>query len=160
MDQIFDRLERLLKSWVTPDQDSTYSRTSSSTGNDDLDAAMSELDDFLEGDRASAEAKAKERASREAEQRARAKAAAEAASRAASGPPKAVVEAYRSLGLAYGAPMAEVKASYKKLLLRHHPDRNNANSADQKRATDISAHINAAYQTIETWVATGKVAQD
>lgn len=160
MDQIFDRLERLLKSWVTPDQDSTYSRTSSSTGNSDLDAAMSELDDFLEGDRASAEAKARERAAREAEQRARAQAAAEAASRAAAGPPKVVVEAYRSLGLAYGAPMAEVKAAYKKLLLRHHPDRNNANSADQKRATDISAHINAAYQTIETWVTTGKVAQD
>jgi len=156
VDQIFDRLERLLKSWVTPDQDSTYTRTSSSTGNDDLDAAMSELDDFLQGDRASTEAKAKERAAREAEQRARA----EAASRAASGPPKPVVEAYRSLGLAYGAPMTEVKAAYKKLLLRHHPDRNNATAAEQKRATDISAHINAAYQTIETWVTTGKVAQD
>lgn len=117
---------------------------------------MSELDDFLAGDRAATEAKARERQAEEAAERAKA----EAKARAASGPPKAIAEAYRSLGLAYGAPMAEVKAAYKKLLLRHHPDRNNANPAELKRATEISAHINAAYQRIETWVSTGKVDQD
>jgi hypothetical protein len=156
VDQIFDRLEHLFKSWVTPDQDSNYTSKTSSSGDPDVDTAMSELDDFLKGDRASTEAKAKERLAREAAERARA----EAAARKASGPPRIVAEAYRTLGLAQGAPMKDVKAAYKKLLLRYHPDSNNGNAAEQKQATDISAHINAAYQTIETWTTTGKVPQD
>lgn len=127
---------------------------------------MSELDDFLDKDRTAAEERTRERERRERE--ARAKAEAEARSRgqgrpgggSAGGPPAIVTEAYRTLGLAYGAPMKDVKASYKRLLLRYHPDRNSASAEEQKRATDISARINNAYQVIETWTTTGSVPKD
>lgn len=152
MDQIFDRLERLFKSWTAPDTDESLGTRHSSSGNPDLDAAMSELDDFLDKDRAAAEQRTRER---EAQERARAARPSQPAR--PSGPPAVVVGAYKTLGLAVGAPMTEVKAAYKKLLLRHHPDRNSGNQADQKKATDISARINEAYQVIETWTSTGTV---
>ena len=48
MDQIFDRLERLFKSWVTPDSDDAYTERKRSSGDSDFDSAMDELDDFLD----------------------------------------------------------------------------------------------------------------
>jgi DnaJ-domain-containing protein 1 len=158
VDQIFDRLERLFKSWVTPDSDEDYSGRRSSSGNPDLDAAMDELDDFLDKDRSAAEARAREREQREKEERARAEAQGRNQGRSqAGGPPAVVTEAYRTLGLPYGAPMKDVKAAYKRLLLRYHPDRNSGNPAEMKRSTEISASINNAYQVIETWTTTGSV---
>ena len=124
-----------------------------SSGDADLDAAMSELDDFLDMGRTETEAKERERARRERE----------AASRSSSsysrpaGPPERLVRAYRSLGLAYGTPFPEVKAAYKRLLMQNHPDRNSATPEQLKRSTEISAQLNAAYQTIETWNSTGKL---
>jgi curved DNA-binding protein CbpA len=168
VDQIFDRLEHLFKSWSAPDADTGSRRGPSSSGDADLDAAMSELDDYLDKDREAAEARTKERERLERERRAREEAARSAARNAAgraarpapsspSGPPAVVMEAYKTLGLAYGAPPATVKAAYKKLLLRYHPDRNSGSAEAQKRATDISARINEAYRVIETWTSTGAV---
>lgn len=158
MDQIFDRLERLIKSWVTPDSDEspTRQRGGGGYGDPDLDAAMDELDDFLDRDRGAAEAR--ERARREHETRARA--SAEANRNSSAAPDRRLVEAYRTLGLAYGAPFAQVKVAYKKLLKEHHPDRHNASPADQKQATEISAKINAAYQLLEVWTSTGKIPEN
>ena len=65
-----------------------------------------------------------------------------------------------TLGLAYGAPFPQVKAAYKKLLMQHHPDRNGGSAESQKRATELSAKINAAYQRIETWTTTGKLPEE
>ena len=76
---------------------------------------------------------------------------------AASGPPVALLQAYRSLGLAYGTPYPQVKAAYKRLLMQNHPDRNSATPEQLKRSTEISAQLNAAYQRIETWNSTGKL---
>ena len=170
MDQIFDRLERLFKSWVTPDSDDDYAERRHSSGDSDFDSAMDELDDFLDKDRAAAEKRQQERERREREARARAEAEARNRARGAGGqggyqgspggPPAVVVEAYKTLGLTYGAPMKEVKATYKKLLLRYHPDRNSGTPEEQKRATEISARINSAYQTIETWTTTGSVPRE
>lgn len=170
MDQIFDRLERLFKSWVTPDSDDVYTEQKRSSGDNDFDSAMDELDDFLDKDRAAAEKRQQERERREREERARAEAEARNRARNAGqggyqaggndGPPAVVIEAYRTLGLAYGAPTKEVKAAYKKLLLRHHPDRNSGSPEEQKRATEISARINSAYQTIETWTTTGSIPRE
>lgn len=163
MDQIFDRLERLFKSWVAQDSDDTHTERKHSSGDSDFDDAMSELDDFLDKDRAAAEKRQQERERREREERARAEAEARNRARGgggAGGPPTIVVEAYKTLGLAYGAPMKDVKASYKRLLLRYHPDRNSATPEEQKRATEISARINSAYQTIETWTTTGSIPRE
>lgn len=160
MDQIFDRLERLFKSWSTPDDEEPRVGRRPS-GDADFDEAMSELDDFLDRDREAAEARQRERERREREAKARAEAerAARGSYRQAagrpSGPPADVVEAYATLGLPVGASKAQIKAVYKKLLMQYHPDRNSDTPEKLKRATEISANINAAYQRVETWTSTG-----
>lgn len=167
MDQIFDRFERMFKSWVSSATDDVGelfgggARTRRSSGDPDLDAAMAELDDYLDVGRSETEARERDRARREREEAARAASGASSTSgyRPAkpSGPPPAIVQAYRSLGLAYGTPFPAVKAAYKRLLMQNHPDRNSATPEQLKRSTEISAILNAAYQRIETWNSTGKV---
>lgn len=167
MDPIFDRFERLFKSWVSGDADEHFghSRDSGTSrhygGDSDFAAAMDELDDFLDRGRTETEAKERERERREAEEasrRARGGAGGGASrTAAAGGPPAALIQAYRTLGLAYGTPFPAVKAAYKRLLMQNHPDRNSATPEQLKRSTEISTQINAAYQRIETWNATGKL---
>ncbi len=118
---------------------------------------MSELDDFLNEDRSEGQARAGERGRREQEERERANSFRGQGATRPSGPPAVVLEAYKTLGLQPGTPPLQAKAAYKKLLMRYHPDRNSASMAEQKRATEISARINDAWQVIETWTTTGTV---
>jgi hypothetical protein len=165
VDQIFDRFERLFRSWVSEDSsrifgDETRPRYGRSSGDSDFDSAMSELDDFLDRGRTETEARERERARREREEAARRAAGSGTSSSSyarPSGPPQELVQAYRTLGLAYGTPFPEVKAAYKKLLMQNHPDRNSATPEQLKRSTEISAQINAAYHRIETWTTKGKL---
>jgi hypothetical protein len=170
VDQIFDRFERMFKSWVSNATDEVEelfggSRSGSearfgsrsSGGDSDFDAAMDELNDFLDIGRTETEAKERERARREREEASRRATGASGFASRPGGPPPALVRAYRSLGLAYGTPFPEVKAAYKRLLMQNHPDRNSATPEQLKRSTEISAQLNSAYQTIETWNATGKL---
>jgi DnaJ-domain-containing protein 1 len=154
----------MFKSWVSStvdDAEELFGKPGSraSSGDSDLDAAMDELDDFLNVGRTETEARERDRARREREAEARRAAggASGSSSYSRSGPPAALLRAYRSLGLAYGAPFPEVKAAYKRLLMQNHPDRNAATPDQLKRSTEISATLNAAYQTIETWQTTGKL---
>ncbi len=163
MDQIFDRFERMFRSWVNGAAEEVEnlfgsSRSRSSTGDPDFDEAMAELDDFL--DRGKTESEARERARERREQEAYNRSGSSysgSAGRSPSGPPAQVIQAYRTLGLSYGTPFAEVKAAYKRLLMQNHPDRNSATAEQLKRSTEISAQINAAYSIIETWTTTGKL---
>ncbi len=143
---------------MSPEADTIF-RGRASSGDPDLDEAMSELDDFLDRDRTATEARERERLTREARAR-EARARAQAGQSRPEGPPRAIVEAYATLGLPYGAPFAEVKAAYKRLLMQHHPDRNNGSTEAQKRATELSAKINSAYHHLEIWTSTGKVPED
>jgi hypothetical protein len=155
VDQIFDRFERLFKSWIAGEEEVLGGRTRGgprgrASGDSDFDAAMAELDDFLDLGRTETEAREKaESQRREREARAR-----------PSGPPPEILRAYRILGLAHGTPWPEVKAQYKRLLMKNHPDRNSATPEQLERSTEISAQINAAYQRLETWTSTGKVGED
>ena len=54
--------------------------------------------------------------------------------------------AYQTLGVKPGAPVGEIRAAYKKLMLRHHPDR--ASPANREAATRKAAAINAAYDLV------------
>jgi DnaJ-domain-containing protein 1 len=163
VDQIFDRFERMFKSWISntaEDAQGVFGGQGSraSSGDADLDAAMDELNDYLDMGRTESEARERARLRREREEASRrASRPASAYSARPSGPPPALVQAYRSLGLAYGVPFPEVKAAYKRLLMQNHPDRNSATPEQLKRSTEISALLNAAYQRIETWNATGKL---
>lgn len=172
MDQIFDRFERLFKSWVAGTAEDVGERSNRSSGDPDFQAAMDELDDFLNSDRTATQERerreAADRARREREDAARRRsgpfagggAFGGAGGQRATGPHPKLVAAYRTLGLAYGVPFAQVKSAYKKLLMRNHPDRNSATPEQLKRSTEISAQINAAYQRIETWVTSGVVTED
>lgn len=162
MDQIFERLERLVRAWTNFSGDEGQEfrpRKASSSGDADLDAAMAELDDYLDTSKTETERReaqaARER--QEAERRAREGAARGSGGRtgfAYGGETRtAVEEAYRYLGLAPYVAFPEVKAAYKKLLLKYHPDRNAGTPEALKRATETSARINAAYQIIETYEA-------
>jgi hypothetical protein len=165
VDQIFDRFERMFMSWVSSAADDAGEilgkRRSSmrGSGDPDLDAAMDELDDFLDQGRTETEAREREegrrRAAEEARRRQNSYAPSGAYSR--SGPPEALLQAYRTLGLSYGVTFPEVKAAYKRLLMQNHPDRNSATPEQMKRSTEISAQINAAYHRIETWNTKGKL---
>jgi hypothetical protein len=157
VDQIFDRFERMFKSWIAGAAEDAEEilgagRARRPSGDSDFDAAMDELDDFLDLGRTQTEAQERERARREREETAR-----RAAQGRPSGPPAALVAAYRSLGLAYGVPFPEVKAAYKRLLMQNHPDRNSATPEQLRRSTEISALLNAAYHRIELWNSTGKL---
>lgn len=153
MDQIFDRFERLFKSWVAQGEASDAKRSAHRSGDPDLDAAMDELDDFLSSARGDEEAAEREKARRRAEEEARAKASAAPS----PGRDQRLAAAYEYLGLPFGTPLEEVKAKYKKLLLKHHPDRHAGNPENIKKATETSARINEAWRIIEAWATTGRM---
>jgi hypothetical protein len=172
VDQLFDRFERMFKSWVAGAAESAEDLLGSgrgfqgpgggprrSSGDPDLDAAMDELDDFLDMGRTETEARERERARREREEAARRRAGSPYSGGRAGrpGPPEALIKAYRTLGLSYGVPFPEVKAAYKRLLMQNHPDRNSATPEQLKRSTEISAMINEAYNKIETWNSKGRL---
>jgi DnaJ-domain-containing protein 1 len=167
VDQIFDRFERLFKSWVTAEAD-LFGRPPGRdrSGNPDLDAAMDELDDFLSADRTETEARERAKARRAEEEARRAASGARAGAAGGgdragrSGPRSRLERAFRTLGLAYGTPFPEVKAAYKRLLMQNHPDRNSATPEQLRRSTEISAMLNEAYSRIETWHATGVAPED
>ena len=165
MDQFFDRFERLFKSWVSQGEEPRSARPAGRSRDPDVDAAMDELDDFLSaarGDDAAAERerarRAAEEARRRAEEAARAKTFAGSPSgNGADGRNPRVVAAYEYLGLPYGTPVEQVKAKYKKLLLKHHPDRHAGNPENIKKATETSARINESWRVIEAWTTTGRL---
>ena len=168
MDQIFDRLERLVKAWInssaaggeTYGQETASGRGASrrSYGDPDLDAAMAELDDFLDTSKTETERREAEerKAQEERDRRAREQRSRAQGSSWSGGAPNAstsavIEDAYRYLGLAPYAPFPEVKATYKKLLFKYHPDRNASTPDQLKRATETSTRINNAYQIIEAY---------
>ena len=160
MDQIFDRFERLFKSWVSGSVDSTeelFGRTQARrpSGNSDYDDAMSELDDYLDTGRTETEAREREKARRDREAASR-RASATSTGRP-SGPPAALVQAYRSLGLSHGVPFQYVPAAYRRLLMQTPPDRNSATPEPLTRSTELPLPLHAASHTIEPWTATGSL---
>lgn len=161
VDQLFDRFGDLLKSWVrtdSPDErpfaDPGSGARRQSFGDPFFDEAMEELDAFLEGDK-----ETQERLRREQDSRRK---ASETPYRPArpSGPPPKLTEAYRILGLEYGASFPEAKAAYKRLLKEHHPDMHGASPDAQKKATETATRMNDAFRIIETWHDTGSLGDE
>ncbi len=150
IDQLFDRFGNLLRSWTSQDSGSTFANSSFGSGDPFLDEAMAELDAYLEDDKEKQEQLRKEKEAREAQFRAQ-------SSKASSGPPPKLAQAYKTLGLPFKAPFAEVKTAYKKLLKEHHPDKHGSDPLAQKQATETSARINNAYRVIELWHEYGKI---
>jgi DnaJ-domain-containing protein 1 len=60
-----------------------------------------------------------------------------------------IARAYKTLDLAYGADRAAVKASYRKLMRKYHPDLHNQTPQKQKAATELSMQVTHAYNVLE-----------
>ncbi len=179
---ILDRLGDVIKSYLNDEDERIFgkSRNNSFRGDPDLNAAYDELDDYLnEGkewtsswsdeahDRkndkktdnsrsssAYADHLKEEFARRQAEREAQRK-----AERAQASPkiPETLRKDFAELGINFGSSLAECKASYKKLLKKHHPDRHAGHEGNMKKATEKSSRINVSYRRIEAWYETGKI---
>ncbi len=56
-----------------------------------------------------------------------------------------VAEWYRTLDLSPGADMAQIKASYRQLMRKYHPDVHAANPQKQKAANELATRVTTAY---------------
>lgn len=62
---------------------------------------------------------------------------------------------YRTLGLAEGAGLDEVKKAYRKLMRQHHPDKHSTDPHAEARAAERAKVINEAYREL-TALLTGR----
>ena len=69
---------------------------------------------------------------------------------------KTLRDYYANLELEYGASMDEVKASYRSLMRKYHPDKFSADPRMEEISTQISQELTRAYRAIEAYWATGQ----
>ena len=111
MDQIFDRLERLVKAWTNFGNDGQAARSwgkgASSYNDPDLSAAMAELDDFLDPGKTDTERREAEE--RERKERSKTSSGYRQGQGTSAGTSAVVEDAYRYLGVAPYSAFADVK---------------------------------------------------
>lgn len=140
MDRLFDRLGDLLRTVLGGDQGSAAGHRRGRPqrpADPDLAAAWEELDAFLDSG-AEADEGPRQRAAGGGRH-----------SAATAGPREHLRRDYAALGVAFGAPLSEVKSAYKRLMRTHHPDRFANDPRRQAAATRKAAAINEAYARIE-----------
>lgn len=76
-------------------------------------------------------------------------------------PPKSATEKtlrdyYANLEVEYGADLDTVKASYRRLMRKYHPDRFAHDENMQELSTELTQELTRAYQAIESYIKTGK----
>jgi DnaJ-domain-containing protein 1 len=140
VDRLFDRLGDMLRTVLGgdgtgPAAGATQRRRQFHTGDPDLADAWDELERFLDSDQEPAPGGAS---------RARSGTGA-----AAPHPRERLRADYATLGVAFDAPLGDVKRAYKRLMREHHPDRFAHDPRQQAAATRKAAHINAAFEHIE-----------
>jgi len=142
---MFDRLGSILNSYLNDFSGETAGRFKSGNSSDpDLNAAYEELDDFLNGKKEGSYSWKDE----EKEE--------PGVSSNAKLPPEELRSDFQYLGIPFGADIETCKAAYKKLLKTHHPDRHIGHEGNYKKATEVSAKINTAYDRIERYYQYGK----
>ena len=137
---IFNRLGSVINSYLNDFGEETAGRLKSNKSIDpDYNAAYEELNDFLNGKKESTyswkEEKKEETRSSSKEKF----------------PPEELRSDFQYLGLPLDADFETCKAVYKKLLKTHHPDRHAGHEGNYKKATEVTAKINAAYDRIERY---------
>ena len=105
------------------------------TDDPDLAAAWEELENFLDSDEEPAPDRASSASSR--------------TSANAPHPREPLRADYATLGVAFDAPLSEVKRAYKRLMQAHHPDRFTHDPGQQAAATRKAARFNSAFASIE-----------
>jgi len=143
---LFERLGNVINSYLNDfgEQTSQSFRSGSrSSGNDpDFDAAYEELNDFLNNKDTQNKSWNDNRYWQDPQQ---------SKQRDKTFIPEELRADFECLGVPFGADNETCKAAYKKLLKIHHPDRHAGHDGNFKKATAISAKINAAWDRIEKW---------
>ena len=142
---IWDRLNNVIKSYVNDLGENLhipgrkgFDSPPRDWSDPDVDAAFEELNDFLGGKESASSGGNSETG------------ASEGGSRAKK-PPEELRNDFAELEVPFGASAEECKASYKRLLKIHHPDRHASHEGNFQKATNKSARINAAWDRIEKW---------
>jgi DnaJ-domain-containing protein 1 len=150
VDQIFDRLERLARAWMSSTfgegTGHTHYQNARAFEDQDMADAWDELESYLDPSKTESERKAGTQRRTSSHRHAYG-----TQNNDVDIERRAVEDAYRFLGLEPYTSFSMVKARYKELLKKHHPDRHTDSPENMQKATVVSAKINTAYQLIETW---------
>ena len=66
------------------------------------------------------------------------------------GLPEALRKDFRNLEVPFGAPLSDVRRSYKKLMTAFHPDRHSADPDRFRTATEVTKKLNQSFERIES----------
>lgn len=131
MDKFFDKLGDMLQSLMGSD---SVRGGSYDLRDPDMREAIEELDAFLESG---------------ASQRRTAGPGASQRHTGAEPADPSLRRDYATLEVAFAAPLADVRKSYKRLLHKYHPDRFSGNAEKQTLANEVTQRLNEAFDSIE-----------
>ena len=138
MEGFIDRLAELLKSLFAGDRGSQESTSWRRPPVDpDVQAAWEELEEYMRtGASGAREGSASGRS--------------ESGGRSAGRPrvDESLRQDYANLEVPFGADMEEVRASYKRMMLKYHPDRYPGDPEKQRLALEIAKKINQSFERI------------
>jgi len=137
MDPLIERFERILRSFFNTDTGT--GRWEEAVDDQDFQDAWDELDDFLKSDSTS-DGSYRSAGERDGSFSYRFRM-----------PPNSLTRDYQILEVPFGAPFEDVRASYRALMRRHHPDIHTADRTQQERATRKAQELNISYQRIKAW---------
>ncbi|MFW5775811.1 MAG: J domain-containing protein [Spirochaetota bacterium] len=132
---IFDRLGNLLRTIL--DDDDTMQGSAGGFRDPDEARAWEELETYMRSESTSAGE--------------RARGADDFARRPGPSMPESLKRDFRNLEVVIGAPLTEVRSSYKRLMAAFHPDRHSADPEKLRAATEITKKLNQSYQRIRTY---------
>ena len=139
MDQIFDRLGNLLKSFVQDDDDNIFVDGKKTAFTDpDLQDAWDELDEFMRTGESTAKASQNK-----------------GPTPATPDIPAELKKDYQILQVPFGTPLEEVAKSYKTLLRKHHPDKHATDPAAFAKATETTKKLTSSFRRIRQYVEKG-----
>lgn len=141
MDSFIDRLADFLKSLRGNDGSAATARGSGAGGSGyrdpDVQEAWEELDEYMKTGSNSAKHARTARGADQGSARPRSTAADES-----------LRQDYANLEVAFGADIETVRASYKRLVLKYHPDRQGNDPERQKISLEIMKKINQSFERI------------
>lgn len=63
-----------------------------------------------------------------------------------------IAKYYKVLDLPYGADFEQVKAAYRKLMKKYHPDLHGSTPQKQKAANELTVQVTQAYNELEIYL--------
>lgn len=142
MDQIFERLENLLRSMF---QETEKPSGSTRFSDPDMADAWEELDDFLKSDNP------KNSGSRSSYGSGDRSSQREGSYYSTADPKEELRQDFANLEVPFGASFEAVKKSYRELLRKYHPDKHSGDPGKQKNATEITQRLNNSYHKIKAY---------